>query len=60
MQTVARSRGKGDSMVEEISTVITPVTPTPAAPVERVPEPDAEPETVPVEDDSGKMLDMYV
>jgi len=47
-------------MVEEISTVVPPVTPEPAKPVERAPEPDKEPESVPVDDGSGKMLDLYV
>ena len=54
------SHGKGDSMVEEISTVIPPATPEPAIPAERAPEPEKEPETAPVDDDSGKMLDLYV
>jgi hypothetical protein len=45
-------------MVEEISTVM-PVTPEPATSVERPPEPQQEPEAVPVDEDSGKMLDMY-
>ena len=57
---VDRNHEKGDSMVEEITTVIPPVTPEPVAPAERAPEPDKEPEAVPVNDDSGKMLDLYV
>ena len=46
--------------VEEISTVIPASMPEPVEPPERPPEPEPEPESVPIDENSGKMLDMYV